>query len=99
MPREAPVTSAIRSARGGGMAVDLNCARSLFGHSSSLQKNHVAKDPIAEPSGRVVGSTRLGEQRQLPRRGVLAGLVGQRRRIVAGEAVVGELRPQRIAPL
>src|SRR5437016_4021193 len=44
-------------------------------------------------------SARLGEQRQLPRRVIARALVGEWGRIVAGEAMVGELRPLRIAPL
>src|ERR1700721_2237504 len=66
MPREAPVTSAIRSARG----------------------------DIAW-----LGLTGFGEQRELARRGVLRGAVGQRGRIFAGEAMIGELRARRIAAL
>src|SRR5262249_380400 len=69
MPREAPVTSAIRSASG-------------FMESGSEAK-----------------LDRLGQQRQLSRRDVLAGAVGHRRRISAGEAVIGELRPHWVAPL
>src|SRR5712692_4044124 len=42
-------------------------------------------------------STRLRQERKLSRRGV--GAVGERGRIVAGEAVVGELRAQRVAAL
>src|ERR1051325_9579545 len=41
----------------------------------------------------------LRQQRQLPRLGRLAGLVGQAGRIFAGEAMVGELRPRRVAPI
>src|SRR4051812_21753708 len=44
-------------------------------------------------------STRFGEQRQLSWRRFLPGLVGKRGRIVAGKAMVGELRAQRIALL
>src|SRR5580692_12931799 len=45
------------------------------------------------------GLRSLGQKRQLARRGDLGGPVGERGRIVAGEAMVGELRAQRIAPL
>src|SRR5262249_58250066 len=48
---------------------------------------------------RYFASARLGEERQLPRRSLPPALVGQRGRIVTGEAVVGELRAQRIALL
>ncbi len=41
--------------------------------------------------------TLRAQQRQLPRACFLRGLVGERRRIIAGEAMVGELRPHRIA--
>src|SRR6516225_9191882 len=44
-------------------------------------------------------SARFGEQRELAGRGVLRRAVGQRRRIFAGEAVIGELRTHRIAAL
>src|SRR6202451_1026457 len=66
MPREAPVTSAIRSVRG----------------------------DIAW-----LGLTGFSEQRELARRGVLRRAVGQRGRVFAGEAMIGELRPHWIAAL
>src|SRR5947208_78169 len=46
-----------------------------------------------------ISSTRLGEQRELARARGLRGLVGQRRGIFAGEAMVGELRADRVAAL
>src|SRR6516162_7675807 len=52
----------------------------------------------ALPAG-CFASARLGEQRQLPRRSLPPAPIGQRGRIVAGEAVVGELRAQRVALL
>src|SRR5262245_11818514 len=102
MPREAPVTSAIRSARGGGIDVLSSfrtSERSAGIHSLQIPTIRVRKGgPGAVPPSRVA-STRLGEQRQLPRRCFVAGLVGERGRIVPGEAVIRELRFQRIALL
>src|SRR5580700_608148 len=69
MPREAPVTRAMRPERRAGRL----------------------------PAGLTTGpSARLRQERQLPRRR-LAGAVGQRGRIFASEAVVGELRAYRVA--
>src|SRR5262245_22125798 len=104
MPREAPVTSAMRSARGGGMSVDLNLQRYARARPDSvpgirpLGERLLARkiDCRAEP-GNNGQLARFSEQRQLPRRVVLPGLVGERRRIVAGEAVVGELWTGRVA--
>src|SRR5580700_5296057 len=66
MPREAPVTSAIRSVRG---------------------------DIVS------LGLAGFSEQRELARRGVLRRAVGEWGRVFAGEAMIGELRPHRIAAL
>src|SRR5262249_56186746 len=93
MPREAPVTSAIRSASSLDMACD-------------AEKPALGRDPRADTvfrtRSRATQERRLhglGQQRQLPRRHVLSGAIRQRRRVFAGEAVVGELRPDRIAAL
>src|SRR5262249_54420310 len=85
MPREAPVTRAMRSAR--GLA------------SSGMEVLGTAALAIPQWS-RAVRSARFGQQGQLPWRGsFLAGEVAQRRRVVAGETMVGELRACRIAAL
>src|SRR5437016_14289018 len=47
----------------------------------------------------MTASARLGQQRELPGQCFLGHLVGERGRIFAGEAMIGELRPQGIAPL
>src|SRR5262245_49823731 len=86
MPREAPVTSAILPARGGG----------LISLSSSIGTRKAQWQPAALNRE---GSARLGQERQLARRVVLRGLIGEPGRIVAGEAVVGELRARRVAHL
>ena len=53
------------------------------------------RDPISKRLRH--SSARLGEQRELARRRVLRRAVGERGRIFAGEAMVGELRADRIA--
>jgi len=53
------------------------------------------RDTTVERLGHALA--RLGEQRELARRRVLRVAVGERGRIFAGEAMVGELRPHRIA--
>src|SRR5437660_1271840 len=111
MPREAPVISAMRPARGWDMNYsDLIIPRRAEGaNPESITTIRAGKkgrglwilDSLALLGFRddAFRSARLGEQRQLPRRVIARALVGQRGWIVAGEAMVGELRPLRIAPL
>src|ERR1700742_1402120 len=63
------------------------------GAGSSARRTSSRNDPVE----RSRALARFGEQRELPRLALLAGLIGQPGRIFAGEAMVGELRPARIA--
>src|SRR3954453_8660820 len=100
MPRDAPVTSAMRSARGFIRPhPEGRCeAPRLEGWPNTMVLRDAALRAAPQHEG-LQRSTRLGKQRQLPRRVVAPALVGERRRIIAGEAVIGKLRPLRIALL
>src|SRR5258705_13519286 len=102
MPREAPVTRAMREARGGVI-------KRLYQQSSPRTRGPIRRDGyderrrsclfIFEPRRPVVmgprvrgddRSARLRQQRELPRLRFDLGLVGEVGRIDAGKAMVGE---------
>src|SRR4051794_10845835 len=89
MPREAPVTSAILPARGGVVIGRYSYVGPCAGLAVCRRYRRST----------VRSSARFGQQRQLPWPRCLIVAVGERGRIVAGEAVVGELRARRIALL
>src|SRR6266568_8745494 len=103
MPREAPVTRAIREARGWGIEGALSSSsrrrpgpirRGGYGVKvlvvNSVRKTRASGYGSRPSPGRQL--TRFRQQRQLPRLRLDLGLVGEMGRIDAGEAMVGEFR-------
>src|SRR5690348_7585901 len=102
MPREAPVTSARRSLKG-----LLSCMPGSELASAVLPTASCRPRARQAPPLRLVSRSyrkwtksrwlaNFSEQRKLPRHR-LAALVSERRRVVAGKAMVGELRAARVA--
>src|SRR5215470_8243430 len=100
MPREAPVTSAIRSERGLELSAIQQSNPAGAGYprlfNAAFRRRARPEQARSRPG---LDSDGFGEQRQLSRAGVLGGLIGEGRRVVASEAVIGELRPRRVASL
>src|ERR1700730_18405376 len=110
MPREAPVTRAIREARGRG--IESNSLRRRPCESRDpyavtvMMAEGICREWRPKNEGRwawvpaLAGTTRSAcfrQQRQLPRLRLGLGQVGERGGIVAGKAMVGEFRTRRIA--
>src|SRR3954447_18220950 len=101
MPREAPVTRAMREARGFVMndsgSTYTFVIRGVDPGIINLRVNFSNKMDCRVKPGNDERSARFRKQGQLPRLGLDLGLVGEMRRIGAGKAVIGEFRTGGVA--